>query len=132
MADAPPTAGLARVADSRRPPLLLVVVLVLVVAGVAVGARSWAVHQRTWAWALVVPQIPPRTEVGGRHYLLGSSPQGAVHLPTGAIRVGTTEGGAPLYREPATAPAPDSSTPTVLWAVDSDGRVWGYALSGGP
>ena len=130
MADAPSTAGPARVADSRRPPLLLVVVLVLVVAGAAVGARLWTVHQRTYAWALVYPEIPPRTQVGDRYYLLGSLPAGAAHLPAGAVRVGTTEGGAPLYRDPATAPT--SSTPTGLWAVDSDGRVWSYALSGGP
>lgn len=107
--------------------LSLVLALVLVLVG-ATGARVSHVHAHTWAWSLFVPEAPPKVEFGGRDYHRGDAPGAGLPLPANAAVAGETMGGAPVYQ----APSDRSTTPTLIWVVDSTDRTWSYGLAGGP
>ena len=84
--------------------------------------------------AVQVVRVPAPAARAARHYVRSSSTRAAA-LPKGVQEIGETPGGGELFgpRHVTLEGDPEGPiNPTVIWVRDDDGRVWTYALVGGP
>ena len=109
--------------------------LVVVLIAVAVLAvQVVRVQGATGEFRLTPSESPPELHEVGRRYMRSSSTPTAA-LPQGVQEIGETPGGGELFgpRHVSLEGDPEGPVnPTVIWVRDDDGRVWTYALVGGP
>jgi hypothetical protein len=107
----------------RNALLVLVALVVLQLARVEHSTGE----ARLWPSA-----APPRLQELGRTYRRSDSAL-PMRAPYGVRAAGTTPGGGHLFAPRLTAfQVRAQAVPTVLWVRDHSGRLWTYALSGGP
>jgi hypothetical protein len=108
--------------------------VVVALAVVAIALQVAHVHRETGELRLTPSEAPARLSELGRHYVRSSS-QPRNLLPKDTQEIGESPGGGELFgprhlaREGRSG---DPIVPTVIWVRDEDGRVWSYALVGGP
>ncbi|KRE92771.1 hypothetical protein ASG76_14965 [Nocardioides sp. Soil774] len=98
----------------------------VVVAAACLGARVMWVHDTFGEWGVSPASPPLRISTLGRDYERSElSP--LTEAPPGFRQVDTTDRGTVF--SPIEAPKP---SPVVVYLQDDEGRVWSYALVGGP
>jgi hypothetical protein len=106
------------------------VLLAAVVAAVAVtvlGVRMVQLHDAYGEWRLTATETPARLSALGRDYDRGDLRPGRA-VPSGYEAAGEAEDGGTLL-----VPSDlHGRVPVVIYVRDDEGRVWTYALVGGP
>ncbi len=89
-----------------------------------VGVHLRHVHDVSWEYRWSPSAAPPRIAFQGRHYLRAGSERS---LPPGEVPLGRTIGGGVIYGPPG-----PHEYALIGVEVLANGKVTGYALSGGP
>lgn len=108
--------------------LVFLAALVAAVVVIAVGARLVHMHEVYGELRLTATETPHRIAVLGRDYDRSESRPTRSTTPPGFVEDGQTESGGTLLVPNGLA----GRVPTVLYVRDGDGRLWSYALVGGP
>jgi hypothetical protein len=103
----------------------LALAVALVVAG-ALLVQSVRIQRQYGDWGLTAPAAPARIHVLGRDYDRADLPP--VGIAPGGLRVvGETDGGGSVLAARSFNPPP-----LIVYVDDGNGRLWTYALVGGP
>lgn len=108
--------------------LKILAVGLVIIATMALGFQIVRIHEEFGEWRLTPSQTPPRLSLFGRSYDR-SDLKPASAAPPGFVRVRETAQGAALLVEGETLLV---TAPVVVYSRDDQGRVWSYALAGGP
>lgn len=100
--------------------------IIAVVAAACLGVRVMWVHDTFGEWRVSPASPPLRISTLGRDYDR-SKFRPVTKAPPGLRSVDTTGHGTVLSSSDGTKPSP-----VVIYLEDDEGRVWSYALVGGP